>query len=126
MQDAVDRSSLSLQGMAGFDQQVLADAAVVRVWSTEIDGERAAEYEHFVSTKSVPMFRRQSGFVAALFCGQGRERTVITLWRDRAAIDALDSSETYRATVSAIEAAGFLQGLQRTEIFDLHSHIVRD
>jgi hypothetical protein len=107
------------------DQGVFAGATLVRVWSTEIDTDRAAEYDEFVSTKSTPMFQRQRGFVAALFCGQGRERTVITLWGDRAAVDALDTSETYRATVSEIEAAGFLRGAQTTEIFELHSHTVR-
>lgn len=107
------------------DQGVFAGATLVRVWSTEIDTDRAAEYDEFVSTKSTPMFQRQRGFVAALFCGQGRERTVITLWGDRAAVDALDTSETYRATVSEIEAAGFLRGAQTTEIFELHSHTAR-
>jgi hypothetical protein len=108
------------------DQRAFADATLVRVWSTEIDTNRAAEYDQFVSRKSIPMFQRQRGFVAALFCGRGRERAVITLWRDRAAVDALDTSETYRATVTEIEAAGFLQGEQTTEIFDLHSQAVRD
>jgi hypothetical protein len=107
------------------DQGVFAGVTLVRVWSTEIDASRAAEYDEFVSTKSIPMFQLQRGFVAALFCGQERERAVITLWRDRAAVDALDTSETYRATVSEIEAASFLRGAQTTEIFELHSHTVR-
>jgi hypothetical protein len=109
------------RAMADVEKPLLGDATVVRVWSTEIDPNRAAEYDEFVRTKSIPMFQRQSGFVAALFCGQGRERTVLTLWRDHAAVDALDTSETYRATVSEIEAAGFLQGSQTTEILNLQS-----
>ncbi len=104
---------------------LFAQATVVRVWTTEIDIARADDYDEFVGTMSVPMFRRQAGFVAALFCGEGRARVVITFWRDRAAVDGLSASETYRATVSEIEAAGFLRGSQTTEIFQLHSHAVR-
>jgi heme-degrading monooxygenase HmoA len=107
------------------DSALFAEATVVRVWTTEIDTARADEYDEFVRTMSVPMFHRQPGFVTALFCGEGRVRVVVTLWRDRAAVDALRASDTYRETVSEIEAAGFLQGSQTTEIFELHSHTVR-
>jgi heme-degrading monooxygenase HmoA len=104
------------------DWALFAEATVVRVWTTEIDIARADDYDEFVRTMSVPMFQRQAGFVAALFCGEGRVRVVLTLWRNRGAVDALRASETYRETVSEIEAAGFLQGSQTTEIFELHSH----
>ena len=104
---------------------LFAEATVVRVWTTEIDTARADEYDEFVETTSVPMFQRQAGFVAALFCGEGHVRVVMTFWRDRAAVDALSASETYRETVSEIQLAGFLQGSQTTEVFDLHSHTVR-
>jgi heme-degrading monooxygenase HmoA len=69
------------------------------------------------------MFGQQPGFVGALFCVQGRERAVITFWRDRAAVDALATSESYRATVNEIGAAGFLRGSQTTEVLDLHMDI---
>jgi heme-degrading monooxygenase HmoA len=101
------------------------EATVARVWMTEIDIARADEYDEFARTTSVPMFQRQAGFVAALFYGAGRRRVVLTLWRDRAAVDALRASETYRETVREIEAAGFLEGSQTTEIFELHSHALR-
>jgi heme-degrading monooxygenase HmoA len=107
------------------DWALFAEARAVRLWTTEIDPARADEYDEFVRTMSVQMFQQQAGFVAALFCGEGRVRMVVTLWRDRAAVDALSASETYRETVSEIEAAGFLQGSQTTEVFDLRSHTVR-
>jgi heme-degrading monooxygenase HmoA len=111
---------------AELPQLTMSSATVVRVWRTEIDTDRAGEYDEFVRTKSMPMFQRQAGFVAALFCGQASSRVVITLWRGRAAVDALRTSETYRETVSEIEAAGFLQGSQTTDIFDLDAHSVRE
>jgi hypothetical protein len=44
------------------------------------------------------------------------DRAVITLWHDQDAVDALDHSADYRATVAAIEATGFLRAPQTVEI----------
>jgi heme-degrading monooxygenase HmoA len=54
-----------------------------------------------------------------LFATAGDERVVITLWRDRAAAAALEHSSDNRATVGAIEAAGFLRPPQRIELLDV-------
>ena len=93
---------------------------VVRIWRTGLDELRAPEYEDFALGISLPMFRRHSGFLGVLFAGAGAERTVITLWTDRAAAAALDASADYQATVRAIEAAGFLRPPQRLEVLDVH------
>jgi heme-degrading monooxygenase HmoA len=92
---------------------------VVRIWRTEIDVRRADEYREFSHSRSLPMFRAQPGFAGVLFAGQGSERVVITLWRDVAAAEALDHSETYSATVAEIEATGFLRGDSSVEVLEL-------
>jgi heme-degrading monooxygenase HmoA len=92
---------------------------VVRIWRTEIDVRRADEYREFAHSRSLPMFRAQPGFAGVLFAGQGSERVVITLWRDVAAAEALDHSETYSATVAEIEATGFLRGDSSVEVLEL-------
>ena len=94
---------------------------VVRIWRTGLDESRAAEYEDFARSISLPMFRRHSGFLGVLFAGTGAERMVITLWSGRAAAAALDASADYQATVRAIEATGFLRPPQRAEVLDIHS-----
>jgi heme-degrading monooxygenase HmoA len=94
---------------------------VMRIWRTGLDESRSTEYEDFARSISLPMFRRQHGFLGVLFAGTGAERVVITLWTSRAAIAALDTSADYQATVRAIEATGFLRPPQRVEVLDIHS-----
>ena len=94
---------------------------VVRIWRTGLDESRAPEYEDFALRISLPMFRRHAGFLGVLFAGTGAERTVITLWTDKAAAMALDASADYQATVRAIEATGFLRPPQRVELLPLHN-----
>jgi hypothetical protein len=93
---------------------------VVRIWSTGLDESRAAEYEDFALNTSLPMFRRHDGFLGVLFAGTGAERRVITLWSDRAAAAALETSASYQATVRMIEATGFLRPPQQVELLDVH------
>jgi hypothetical protein len=93
---------------------------VVRIWRTRLDESRSPEYEDFAHSVSLPMFQRQKGFLGVLFAGTGAERTVITLWSDRAAAATLNTSADYQATVQAIEATGFLQQPQQVELLDVH------
>ena len=99
---------------------------IVRIWHTEIDPERVADYNAFARSKSLPMFRSQPGFRGVLFASQGAERSVITLWADAAAVDALDRSPSYAATVAEIEATGFLRGESWLEIFDADDGYLAD
>jgi heme-degrading monooxygenase HmoA len=94
--------------------------SVVRIWTTGLDESRASDYDEFAHTVSLPMFRRHEGFLGVLFAGDGAQRTVITLWRDRGAAAALAASADYRETVRAIEATGFLRPPQRVELLDVH------
>jgi heme-degrading monooxygenase HmoA len=94
---------------------------VARIWRTGLDESRAAEYETFAVSVSLPMFRRHTGFLGVLFTANGTERAVITLWSDQAAAAALDASPDYLATVRAIEATGFLRPPQQVEVLHIHS-----
>lgn len=70
------------------------------------------------------MFRSQPGFAGVLFAARPGQRAVITLWADRAAIQALDNSDSYQATVAAIEAEGFLTGKAEVELFELEGGLI--
>lgn len=89
---------------------------IARIWRTGLDETRAAEYDKFAAEHSLPMFRRQPGFRAALFLRTGDGRAAITLWRDQAAVEALARSAEYRKTVAAIRATGILRPPQTIEI----------
>jgi heme-degrading monooxygenase HmoA len=93
---------------------------IMRVWRTQVETARAAEYEQFAAETSLPMFGAHGGFVGLLFGRRGSDAIVISLWDDDAAADALEASARYLETVAHIEASGFLTGPSRVERFDLH------
>ena len=91
---------------------------VMRIWRTGLDESQAAAYDRFAAERSLPMFRRRPRILGVFFTEEPGTRAVVTLWRDRRAIDALEESADYRSTVAAIEAAGFLRAPQTVEILD--------
>jgi heme-degrading monooxygenase HmoA len=99
---------------------------VVRIWRAEIDVTCAEEYWNFARSRSLPMFRAQSGFAGVLFAANGAERAVITLWEDLAAVRALDHSRSYNATVAEIEATGYLRGDSTVEVLELEGVFLND
>jgi hypothetical protein len=107
------------------DPQALTEARIVRIWRTAIDPARADEYDDFARTRSLPMFRAQTGFTAVFFTSHATERAVITLWEDWESVDALSISASYEAIVHEIEAAGFLRGEQSVESFALDGVFTR-
>lgn len=99
---------------------------IVRIWRTEVDPERADEYERFAATRSLSIFREQPGCEGVLFVRRHSRAAVISLWRDNAAIQSLEASLGYRQTVAAITAAGFLVGEPTLEVFELHGGFLID
>lgn len=65
------------------------------------------------------MFASHPGFLGVFFAAAPGRRAVVTLWESRAAAEGLEQSESYRHTVAAIEAAGFLDGESHVELFEL-------
>lgn len=78
------------------------------------------EYEAFARNVSLPMFREQDGFEGVIMSRSGNSCMVLTLWRDLAAVEQLKHSESYAATVKAIEAQDLLSGHQTIEISEVH------
>ncbi|MEU4563641.1 antibiotic biosynthesis monooxygenase [Actinoplanes sp. NPDC023936] len=97
---------------------------IMRIWRTRVDEGHAVEYERFAAEQSLPMFAAQPGFRGLLFGRDGERCTVVTLWQDAAAADALETSPAYRETVARITAAGFLTGESTVERMAVHgSHL---
>ena len=95
--------------------------SVLRVWRAPIDEKRADEYERFARDRSLPMFRRQEGFLGVLFARAREECVVVTVWRDEDAVARLAASPSYQETVAAISASGLLVGDASAEVYNLHA-----
>lgn len=93
--------------------------AVMRIWRTEIDVLRAAEYRHFAQHHSLPMFRSHEGFLGVVFAEAGPERFVVTFWRDAASVDKLNYSARYRETVRRIEQTRLLIGTSSVDCYEI-------
>jgi heme-degrading monooxygenase HmoA len=98
----------------------MSEGLIGRIWHTEIDPDRAEEYEKFAREVSLPMVKAQPGFAAALMLRNGASCRVITVWTSHEAIAALDGSPSYRETVERILAEGFIRGEQSVELFGAH------
>jgi heme-degrading monooxygenase HmoA len=93
---------------------------IARLWRTGLQPGRGEAYEHFARDVSLPMFREQNGFLGCLMSRTTESGLVLTLWRDHAAIEALDHSPSYCATVAQILEAGVLIEPQSVEVAELH------
>lgn len=98
---------------------------IVRIWRVQVDSSRIAEYESFERERSLPMFRRQQGFLGVLFLRTAEECAALTLWGSLRAVQALSASESYRQTVSELEATGLLKGRQSVEVFEVKRGFLR-
>jgi heme-degrading monooxygenase HmoA len=84
-----------------------------------------AEYEFFERECSLPMFRKQSGFLGVLFLRTAGECAALTIWGGLESAQALSTSESYRHTVRELEATGLLKGEQSVEVFEVKGGFLR-
>lgn len=91
-----------------------------RLWKTRLRAGCGEAYDQFAREISLPMFRQQEGFVGCLMSRTPEWGFVYTLWRDQTAIDALDHSSSYQATVKRILEAGILDEPQTLEVAEVH------
>lgn len=76
-----------------------------------------AEYERYANEHSLPMFRRQTGFLGVLFLRTPHDCSALSFWEDAAAIAALGTSASYQETSHRLQATGMLLGEQSVEVF---------
>ena len=93
---------------------------ILRVWRAEIVPERVEEYRRFEQERCLPTLHRQPGFLGVLFlrAAEGRVASV-TIWEDRGAMEALESSPSYRETMRDLTRSGLLAGEQSVETLDV-------
>jgi heme-degrading monooxygenase HmoA len=104
-------------------EDALTDINVVRIWRTGVDPQQISSYKRFAQSKSLPMFRAHAGFLGVFFTHRDDGlHAVITLWQDRASVEALEESPIYLQTVRELESSGLLVGESSVEVFDVEAY----
>ena len=99
---------------------------IVRVWRAKISPGRVEEYRRFERERCLPMFRRQPGLLAVLFLREAGDRAAsVTVWEDGGAVEALESSPSYRGTARELAGSGLLAGERSVETFEVAGGILR-
>lgn len=99
---------------------------IARVWRAELNPARLEEYRHFERAQCLPMFFRQPGFLGGLFLREAVDQAVsLTLWEDGGAVEALESSPSYRKITLELAEGGLLAGEPSVEIWEVQSGELR-
>jgi heme-degrading monooxygenase HmoA len=99
---------------------------IARIWRTHIADGQDAEYDSFATSRSIPMFHAQPGFLGILLAHDGTERLVISLWQDTSCVQALHQAPCYNETVRALEATRILQGPSTIQLLELDQCLFGD
>jgi heme-degrading monooxygenase HmoA len=99
---------------------------ILRVWRARINPARIDEYRRFEAERYLPMLHKQSGFLAVLFLRQtGDHAASLTIWEDRGAVEAVESSRSYRRVVRELMGSDLLAGEQSEEVFEVEGGDLR-
>jgi heme-degrading monooxygenase HmoA len=72
------------------------------------------------------MFRKQPGFLGVLFLRRAEDQVAsITVWEYGGAVEALESSPSYRLATRELAESGMLAGGQAVEIFEVTGGALR-
>jgi heme-degrading monooxygenase HmoA len=99
---------------------------IVRVWRARIDPARIEEYRDFERERCMPMLRKQPGFLGVLFLRQAEDHaSSLTIWEDAGAVEALESSPSYRETTHELAESALLAGDESVEILEVEGGDLR-
>jgi heme-degrading monooxygenase HmoA len=90
----------------------------VRVWRSDFDPLRAAEYEQF-EKDSLQMWSKQPALNAVHFLRSGPNSAVtMTFWETRSVADAFLESTANKDATKKLEESGLLRGQQKAELLE--------
>ena len=99
---------------------------IARVWRAGINLTRMEEYRRFEQERCMPMFHKQPGLLGVLFLRQAEGHAAsLTIWEDRGAVEALQSSASYRETTHELAESALLAGSESVEIFEVEGGDLR-
>lgn len=99
---------------------------ILRIWRAALDPTRLEAYRRFEAERSLPMLHRQPGFLGVLFLRGAEHRVAsITIWEDRGAVEALESSPSYRREARELAESGLLDGEPSVKILEVEGGDLR-
>jgi heme-degrading monooxygenase HmoA len=101
-------------------------AVILRVWSAKINPARLEAYRRFEAFRCLPMLHKQPGLLGVLFLRQAEDHAAsLTLWEDAGAVEALQSSPSYRQTTYELAESALLTGNESVEVFEVEGGDLR-
>jgi heme-degrading monooxygenase HmoA len=95
---------------------------ILRLWRARINRARIEEFRRFEAERCIPMLHKQPGLLGVLFLRQAEDRAAsLTIWEDRGAVEALQSSPSYRHTIHELAESVLLAGDQSVDVLEVES-----
>jgi heme-degrading monooxygenase HmoA len=86
-----------------------------------IEEERCFEQE-----RCIPMLHKQPGLLGVLFLRQAEDHAAsLTIWEDAGAVEALESSPSYREVTHELAESALLAGDESVEVFEVEGGDLR-
>ena len=99
---------------------------ILRVWRAKIYPEHLDEYQCFEQEWCMLMLRKQPGLLGVLFLRQAEDcAALLTIWEDAGAVEALESSPSYRQVTHELAESALLAGNQSVEVFEVEDGDLR-
>jgi heme-degrading monooxygenase HmoA len=99
---------------------------ILHVCRAKLNPARLEEYRRFEAEGFMPMLHKQPGLLGVLFLRQaGDHAASLTIWEDAGAVEALQSSPSYRRTTHKLAESGLLAGDQSVEVLKVEGGALR-
>jgi heme-degrading monooxygenase HmoA len=106
---------------------------ILRIWRTKIDPARMEEYRRFEQERCLPTLHKQPGLLGVLFLRQAADHassltvwaSSLTVWEDAGAVEALQSSPSYREVTHELAESALLAGNESVKVFEVEGGDLR-
>ena len=99
---------------------------ILRIWRAKINPARLEEYRRFERERCLPMLHKQPGLLGVLFLRYAEDHAAsLTIWEDRGAVEALQSSPSYREITRELAESALLAGNESVEVLEVEGGDLR-
>jgi heme-degrading monooxygenase HmoA len=123
--EQVEQMSATRQRRTSGDDE-RGGAVILRVWRAKLNPRRLEGYRRFERERCLTMLRKQPGLLGVLLLRQAEDHALsLTIWEDAGAVEALESSPSYRETTHELAESALLAGDESVEILEVEGGDLR-